>query len=779
MANGNLNWIWPQYTISPDPASGMQSLSQTCSMLYKHVLQPTDIILSGGGFVLHPNLAEPLSRVMPAMIEMLALVTKYSGLRSSSSLSTVDLHVLTTTTGLVLPATQNQIVLNWVILADELYIAMADLETFRVGYSVPGSIDEHGKQRSRMPKIIAALPYSLAHKLPKDFLKSYHITLLPPPANMLLVPQQKKAFVESCRRHRAEDSPRSPSSPAPESKRKDEHIPLRSRAQTTHGVQYTRHEIPWDETEHGKENARASAESSVAGGDDSRLTTDISSRNRLMPTYAPHHINPERAIPASSSALLSPATPASSSILRALMPESTRKAQSSSPRSVVADPLERSTSATSPSVRALVARIESALAVEHGAAASNESVPRAQLAPKSPAPAPANANAVERGGLQFVAVGRRAEGSTAERGEHTSATAGEKLADPRWGAHLEDSAVEDEPGGRRCESAKLFAPVPDTDALTLPLVDKVYPVRSRSRLGDNAPTPTHVSPPSKSPAPALAIADAVELGGLQIGAAEPRANAPTMEDGGRGPVSVPRQQAPARWMAWQAAEARRARVQTAAATSTARLTSILRSPMFSSVTASGSQAPLKDHGSSGINQWSATLLEDDVRTVENAQTNTSVSFSSSPRFPSPCSPFLRSLATPARLFVVDHRTFALDSAIVRTQVISYLVWILREEIVPQLQWDREGIDFAAFTFRLAKLPAEVSYPSNWNRSRRVARRNIQADANVLLVSSSLSPSFRLDFARGTGSQPRAGVGSTSRYRVMLFSASGWPVGRKE
>ncbi|KAJ7880888.1 hypothetical protein B0H13DRAFT_1891551 [Mycena leptocephala] len=122
MSDSTLDGIWSKY-ITP-PASGMQSLYQTCLMFTKHVLQPSHIVLAGGGFTLHADLAGPLTEIIPAMDYLLRITERHYGLRSTPSFCQRELQVLTTTTGLIVPATLNQIVWNWVHLVDELDLAM-------------------------------------------------------------------------------------------------------------------------------------------------------------------------------------------------------------------------------------------------------------------------------------------------------------------------------------------------------------------------------------------------------------------------------------------------------------------------------------------------------------------------------------------------------------------------------------------------------------------------------------------------------------------------------
>ncbi|KAJ7788838.1 hypothetical protein B0H14DRAFT_3892206 [Mycena olivaceomarginata] len=149
-----MDWIWSEYTTSPDPVAGMQSLNQTCSVLTKHVLLPTHIALSCGSFSLRPDLAQVLINVVPQLGHFLNLAQRNAGLSGMHNFCHAELQVLISSTGSDI-ATQNQVVWNWVHLIDKVYIAM-------------------------MPWILAALPSALRVKLPSSFLRSHGISEDPP-----------------------------------------------------------------------------------------------------------------------------------------------------------------------------------------------------------------------------------------------------------------------------------------------------------------------------------------------------------------------------------------------------------------------------------------------------------------------------------------------------------------------------------------------------------------------------------------------------------------------
>ncbi|KAJ7834931.1 hypothetical protein B0H13DRAFT_2369596 [Mycena leptocephala] len=200
MRDFHLDWIWSRYNTSPDPASGMQSLYQTCSAFTKHVLQPSHIILRGGGFTLRLELAVPLTDIVTSMDRLLYLAAKHVQLHSAPCIGQQELRTLTITEGLHACATYNQVVYGWVTLIDRLARAMRELQWLCIGED-----PSRHSWSSWMPGILASLPPSLRAKLPSNFLESYNITVLPPPANISDAASQKAAV-----RKRAESLSRNP-----------------------------------------------------------------------------------------------------------------------------------------------------------------------------------------------------------------------------------------------------------------------------------------------------------------------------------------------------------------------------------------------------------------------------------------------------------------------------------------------------------------------------------------------------------------------------------------
>ncbi|KAJ6475796.1 hypothetical protein C8R47DRAFT_1142465 [Mycena vitilis] len=193
MRDSQLDWIWSRYNTSPDPASGMQSLYQTCLVFTKHVLQPSHIILRGGGFVLHPELAIPLTDIVTSMDRLLYLAAKHVQLRSAPCIGQQQLRILTTTEGLHACATYNQVVYGWVTLIDRLARAMRELQWLCIGED-----PSRYSWSSWMPGILASLRPSLRSKLPIEFLQSHGIMVLPPAANISDTAASKSAGLHSC-----------------------------------------------------------------------------------------------------------------------------------------------------------------------------------------------------------------------------------------------------------------------------------------------------------------------------------------------------------------------------------------------------------------------------------------------------------------------------------------------------------------------------------------------------------------------------------------------------
>ncbi|KAJ7683626.1 hypothetical protein B0H14DRAFT_3535081 [Mycena olivaceomarginata] len=155
----------------------MDSLYETCVQFTTLVLQPSDIILHGGGFVLRRDLAIRLADVVSDMDHLLHLASAQRKLSTPPFIGQMELMVLTFNAGFTVPATQNQIVWNWIVIIDKLYVAMKDLRSLYKGRPVYILGCE---QPSMMPRILASLTPSLLVKLPADFLQAYGISVSQP-----------------------------------------------------------------------------------------------------------------------------------------------------------------------------------------------------------------------------------------------------------------------------------------------------------------------------------------------------------------------------------------------------------------------------------------------------------------------------------------------------------------------------------------------------------------------------------------------------------------------
>jgi hypothetical protein len=148
----------------------MGSLYETCVQFTTLVLQPSHIVLRGGGFVLHRDLTISLAGMVSGMDHLLCLASEHCKLSTPPFIGQTELLVLTSTTGYIVPATQNKIVWNWIILIDKLYIAMKDLQSLYKGRPVYIL----GCERlSLMLRILV----SLTPSLPADFLQVYGVSI--------------------------------------------------------------------------------------------------------------------------------------------------------------------------------------------------------------------------------------------------------------------------------------------------------------------------------------------------------------------------------------------------------------------------------------------------------------------------------------------------------------------------------------------------------------------------------------------------------------------------
>ncbi|KAJ7087348.1 hypothetical protein B0H15DRAFT_950225 [Mycena belliarum] len=205
-----------------------------------------------------------------------------------------------------------------------------------------------------------------------------------------------------------------------------------------------------------------------------------------------------------------------------------------------------------------------------------------------------------------------------------------------------------------------------------------------------------VVPPPKSPAPAPATADAVELGGLRVEETQTRmtASASVNEHGGLASVLLQMEGADAGRDARQAVEACLARSRLAAESST-RLPrpEILQERMFHEVHGGPAPLPICD---TVPNQQDPALRGEDLR-GEDRRTLDHVVLANTDL----SSVFVRSVATslaPRTLTSplphppdTDYKVFAFVSAIIQATSITHLLRIILEELATCIAWEREGI----------------------------------------------------------------------------------------
>ncbi|KAJ7906091.1 hypothetical protein B0H13DRAFT_2333832 [Mycena leptocephala] len=175
MADRYLSSLWSQYTISPDPLSGMQSIRETCMALTRQALHPLHIIPAGCGFILHSSLAKPLAGIAPILDHLLRCAAKYHGVRKTSYIRPTNIQILCGTTACGLDATHCQIVVTWVFFMDELVTAMDELEQLCKGDPFSRA---HPERPSRIPHIVASLSPLLRTTLPPSVFEFFGICIV-------------------------------------------------------------------------------------------------------------------------------------------------------------------------------------------------------------------------------------------------------------------------------------------------------------------------------------------------------------------------------------------------------------------------------------------------------------------------------------------------------------------------------------------------------------------------------------------------------------------------
>ncbi|KAK7044922.1 hypothetical protein R3P38DRAFT_3347183 [Favolaschia claudopus] len=168
MVNPYLDWIWSKYANTPE--QGMLSLRETCSALLKYTLVPSDMILSGGGYILHHNLATPLSNVVCAMDYLLDLSAKHVGFVKIPTIGYTELNILSGTGIQHGLATQSQIVASWVSILDHICAAKYQLKALCSGDTTHSSLHAWVSQ---VDTFASSLPLELRKKLPTDLVERF------------------------------------------------------------------------------------------------------------------------------------------------------------------------------------------------------------------------------------------------------------------------------------------------------------------------------------------------------------------------------------------------------------------------------------------------------------------------------------------------------------------------------------------------------------------------------------------------------------------------------
>ncbi|KAK7050187.1 hypothetical protein R3P38DRAFT_3255914 [Favolaschia claudopus] len=146
-------------------------LNDSCSYFTKYILQPTDIILSNGGYVLHPDLTLPLTNIISGMDYFLDLASQHRGLQQLHSIGS-KLSILTTPGMDSTPATQSQVVHNWVLLIDRILAAKHQLHALCFSNT---SLRFLPKWDTQLASIASSLPQELRSRLPYDFIQRFNI----------------------------------------------------------------------------------------------------------------------------------------------------------------------------------------------------------------------------------------------------------------------------------------------------------------------------------------------------------------------------------------------------------------------------------------------------------------------------------------------------------------------------------------------------------------------------------------------------------------------------
>ncbi|KAJ7458389.1 hypothetical protein B0H11DRAFT_2243086 [Mycena galericulata] len=136
MSNSHLDWIWSLYTTSPDAASGMSTLRDTCVALLSYPISSSHFVPALAGVALHPSLAEPFREVFPILKHLLYSAAELHGIvQPLFDCNHADFRMVT-----IIGVRQDEVKAVWDRLRQKVVDAMRGIESIcmQSGLSVAG-----------------------------------------------------------------------------------------------------------------------------------------------------------------------------------------------------------------------------------------------------------------------------------------------------------------------------------------------------------------------------------------------------------------------------------------------------------------------------------------------------------------------------------------------------------------------------------------------------------------------------------------------------------------